>query len=197
MRKLPADEVVYLIGSRFTAPIIMSLLRGCKHFLLAWTVFASPQLFLLPVAAATQLPYSVPLRIGAGQFVEFSVELARNRYYQIELAFPFDNEEQRAAARKLAGDATRICKLTSDCGAAPSFSIVVSRGPEIVVREQKAPMGRNAFSATAFYRPILEVALKPGNYVVKVEVMDAPAGIINYDALIQFTTDPRTSDLDN
>jgi hypothetical protein len=152
---------------------------------------------LLPVSAATQLPFSVPLRLSSGKIVEFSVELTRTRYYEVELVFPFEDQKQRAAARKLAGDSTRICKALGDCGATPSFLVTIKRGTDPVVREEKVPVGTNGFSATAFSRVILKTALKPGHYDIKVEVIYSPTELADYNAMIQFTTDARSSDLEN
>jgi len=166
--------------------------RNCHTVLFAQVTCAWLFLQLLPVSAATQLPFSVPLRLSSGKIVEFST-----RYYEVELVFPFEDQKQRAAARKLAGDSTRICKALGDCGATPSFLVTIKRGTDPVVREEKVPVGTNGFSATAFYRVILKTALKPGHYDIKVEVIYSPTELADYNAMIQFTTDARSSDLEN
>ena len=154
-------------------------------------------LLMLPASAATQLPFYVSVKFGADKAVEFSVDLTRNRYYQVELMFPFENQEQRVAARKLVGEPTRICKELKDCGVAPSFLITVRQGTHVLLREERTPGGTNGFSANAFYREILKTSLKPGQYDIRVEVTYLPAELIDYNAMIQFTTDPRSSDLEN
>jgi hypothetical protein len=154
-------------------------------------------LLLSPAGAATQLPFSVPLRFAFDRVVEFPVEVVRHRYYQVDLVFPFRDQEQRVAARKLAGESTRICRALKDCGIVPSFLVTIRSGAEMLVREEMTPVGTYAFSADGFYRAILKTALKPGRYDIKVEVTHLPAELVNYESTIQFTTDARSSDLKN
>jgi hypothetical protein len=165
--------------------------------LFALTLSAWLLLLLLPTAAATKLPFSVPLRFGSDKIVEFPVDVTRNRNYQIDLVFVFNDQEQRVAAKRLAGEPARICKALNECGVTPSFRITVRRGATVLLREETTPVGTYAFSSNGFYRAILRSPLKPGHYDIIVEVTSSPEELANYDALIQFTTDPRSSDLEN
>lgn len=76
--------------------------------LFAVTLSAWLLLLSLPAAAATKLPFSVPLRFGSDKIVEFPVEVTRNRNYQIDLVFVFNDPEQRVAAKKLAGEPAHL-----------------------------------------------------------------------------------------
>jgi hypothetical protein len=154
-------------------------------------------LLLLPANGATQIPLDVPLRFVSGKSVQFAVELTRYRYYQIDLVFPFENAEQRAAARKLAGEPAGICEALNDCGVTPSFLVTIRHGADIVVREEKTPTGRYAHSSNGFYRLIVKAPLKPAYYDITVEVIHSPTTLVDYDAFIQFTTDARSADLQN
>lgn len=165
--------------------------------LFAITLSAWLLLLLLPAAAATKLPFTVPLRFGSDKIVEFPVDVTRNRIYQIDLVFLFNDQEQRVAAKKLAGEPARICKALNECGVTPSFRITVRRGANVLLREETTPVGTYAFSSNGFYRAIIKSPLKPDHYDITVEVTSSPEELTNYDALIQFTTDPRSSDLEN
>jgi hypothetical protein len=171
--------------------------RKRNAFLFARALCTWFLLLLLPAGAATQLPFSVPLRFGSDKVIEFPVEVERNRNYQIDLVFVFNDQEQRVAARKLAGEPARICKALNECGVTPSFRITIRRGANVLLREEATPVGTYAFSSNGFYRAILKSPLKPDHYNIIVEVTSSPAELTNYGALIQFTTDPRSSDLEN
>lgn len=137
----------------------------------------------------------MPLQFGSDKSVEFAVELARYRYYQVDLVFPFENSEQRIAAKKLAGEPTRSCEPLKDCGVTPTFLVIIRRGADVVLREEKTPIGFYAFSANGYYRKISTIRLKPARYDITVEVTGSPAELMDYRAFIQFTTDARSADL--
>jgi hypothetical protein len=154
-------------------------------------------LALLPACAATPIPFSVPLRFGSDKLVEFPVELTRHRYYQIDIVFPFKDAEQRVDARKLAGEPTQNCEALSKCGVTPSFLVTVRRGADVLLREERTPIGIYAFSSNGFNRLIVKTLLRPAHYDIMVEVSHSPTELAGYDALIQFTTDSRSADLEN
>jgi len=152
-------------------------------------------LLLSPANAATQLPLDVPLRFGSDKSVELAVELTRYRFYQVDLVFPFETAEQRANAKRLAGEPTQSCKPLKDCGVTPSFLVTIRRGADVVLREEKTPVGIYAFSTTGFNRMMSKTPLKPARYDITVEVIRSPGELIDYRAFIQFTTDARSADL--
>ena len=152
-------------------------------------------LLLLPAHAATPIPLSIPLQFGSEKSVEFPVNVTRNRYYQVDLVFPFGNAEQRVVAKRLAGEPTRDCNSSNECGVTPSFVVTIRSGADILLREEKTPIGHYAFSANGFYRMIVKARLKPARYDVRVEVTNFPRVLTNYGASIQFTTDSRSADL--
>jgi hypothetical protein len=174
---------------------IRSFEHSCRTFIR--TVCAGLLLFMLPAHAATQIPLSTTLKFGSDRFVEFPVSVTRNRYYQIDLVFKFETAEQRIAAKKLAGEPTRICKRLNECGVTPTFVLTIKRGADILLREERTPVGTYAFGSNGFYRLILKTPLKPADYDVRVEVTYVPVELVDYEALIEFTTDPRSSDLEN
>jgi hypothetical protein len=101
-----------------------------------WT-FVGLLLWLLsaPLAdAATLLPLDKPLRFGTDKVVELSVELARNRAYHLDIAFPFHGAQQRAYIRNVVGDATRICKLSNECGVPTVFLVTIKIGEAIILK---------------------------------------------------------------
>jgi hypothetical protein len=164
-------------------------------FALAQIICGWLWLLLSPANAVTQLPLNVPLRFGSDKFVELAVELTRYRFYQVDLVFPFENAERRATAKRLAGEPTQNCEPLKDCGVTPSFLVTIRRGADVVLREEKTPVGIYAFSASGFYRKISATRLKPARYDITVEVVRSPAELIDYHAFIQFTTDARAADL--
>jgi hypothetical protein len=154
-------------------------------------------LLMLPACAPTRFPFAVPFRFGSDRVIEFPVDLTRHRFYQIDLVFPFRNQEEREVAKRLAGEPTRLCKPDVDCGVIPSFLITIKRGTDVLLREESAPGGTYAFGGTGFNRAILKTALQPGQYIITVEITYVPTELINRDASIEFTTHPNSSDLEN
>jgi hypothetical protein len=168
-----------------------------RPFELAYASCVWLLLLVLTGDAATRTPFSVPLRFGSDKSVDFVVDIARHRYYQIDLVFPFKGEEQRPAVMKLAGEPTGICKSLNECGVTPSFLVTIRRGGDVVLREEKTPVGIYAHGSNEFCRMIVTTPLKPAHYDITVEVISSPAELAGYGALIQFTTYPKASDLKN
>jgi hypothetical protein len=153
-------------------------------------------LFTWPASAATPLPLSVPIHFGKDKIVELSAELARYRSYYLDVVFIFKNDQQRAFAKEVVGEATRSCKVSSECGEASSFMITIKAGSEIILKQEKKVFGRYAFSADQFYRNILVIPLRPGPYTITVEPTEFTEKMTNTQAAIELSTDARASDLE-
>lgn len=152
-------------------------------------------LLTLPVNAATQLPISVPLRFNIDKFVELSANLTRHRNYYVDIVFYFKDADQRRVVKKIAGEPDPICKALNDCGVTPSFLITIRAGDDVISREERTPIGYYAHGSNEFYRNILVVPLKPGNYMIMVDVMQSSDELKSTSAAIELSTDPRESDL--
>jgi hypothetical protein len=192
----PCLGLILLAGTS----LLILLISGLRFATLKRSITlicALPFLLLLPANAATPIPLSIALRFGSDKHVEFPVALTKHRFYQVDLVFPFDSAEQRLAARKLAGEPTRDCKITNECGVTPSFLVTIRNGDGVVLSEAKTPVGHYAFSSSGFYRAIVKIRLKPALYEIRVEVTHSPSELANYGALIQFTTDSRSADLED
>lgn len=149
----------------------------------------------LPANAGTRLPTSVPLRFGVEQPVQLSASLTRHRNYYVDVVFYFKGADQRKVVKKIAGEPSPICKALNDCGVTPSFLVTITAGADIVLREERMPIGYYAHGSNEFYRNILIAPLKPGNYTVAVDVMQSPDEMKDISAAIELSTDPRASDL--
>jgi Domain of unknown function (DUF5625) len=147
--------------------------------------------------AATGLPFAKPLRFGVDQSVEFSVELARHRYYFLDVVFYFQNTEQRAVAKEIVGEPTPVCKALNDCGVTPSFLVTIKSADKIILTEEKTPGGHYAFQSNQFNRHILITPLRPGTYTITVQVTQSADGLISIPAGIELSTDARTLDIGN
>jgi hypothetical protein len=158
-----------------------------------WSIFL--WLSLLPADAATQLPLDKPLRFGTDKAVELSAELARHRAYYLDVAFPFHDAQQRVYMRNLVGDATPNCKALNECGIPTAFLVTIRNGDNILLKEERKVFGHYAFDVNKYYRNIVIVPLKPGNYIITVEIMENPKEIMGVDAVIRLTTDARATDL--
>lgn len=152
-------------------------------------------LLLFPAGAATQLPVDKPLRFGTDKVVEFSAELARHRAYYLDIAFPFRDAQQRAYMRNIVGDATRNCEELNECGIPTAFLVTIRNRDNIVLKEERKVFGHYAFDVNRYYRNIVIVHLRPGNYTITVEPIENPKEIMDVDAVIRLTTDARATDL--
>jgi Domain of unknown function (DUF5625) len=150
-----------------------------------------------PANAATRLPFSKPLRFGVDQSVEFTVQLARYRYYFLDVVFYFQDAEQRAVARKIVGEPTPACKALNDCGVTPSFLVTIKSADKTILTEEKTPGGHYAFQANQFSRHILITPLRPGTYIITVQVTQSADELIRIPAGIELSTDARTLDIGN
>lgn len=154
-------------------------------------------LVLTPAHAATGVPQSVPLRFGIDKSVELSADLTKHRNYYIDIVFHFKDEEQRTLLKKMVGEPAPICKALNDCGITPSFLVTIKAGKDVILREEKTPIGYYAHGSSRFYRNILITPLKPGNYTITVEVTQTANEIANTTATIDFSSDSREADLRN
>jgi Domain of unknown function (DUF5625) len=145
--------------------------------------------------AATQLPLDKPLRFGTDKVVELSAELARHRAYYLDIAFPFRDAQERVHMRNVVGEATRICKLSNECGIPTAFLITIKKDGNVVLKEERKVFGHYAFDVSKYFRNIIIVPLKPGNYTIVVEPTEIADDIANTDALIELSTDARATDL--
>lgn len=145
--------------------------------------------------AATGLPFAKPLRFGVDQSVEFTVELARYRYYFLDVVFYFQDAEQRAVAKKIVGERTPVCKALNDCGVTPSFLVTIKSAGKAILTEEKTPGGHYAFQSNQFNRHILITPLRPGTYTITVQVTQSPDELIRIPAGIELSTDARTLDI--
>ncbi|MHB8268437.1 DUF5625 family protein [Bradyrhizobium sp.] len=150
-----------------------------------------------PANATTGLPFAKPLRFGVDQSVEFTVELARYRYYFLDVVFYFQDPEQRAVAKKIVGEPTPVCKALNDCGITPTFLVTIRSGDKVILTDTKTPVGHYAFRANQFNRHIIITPLKPGTYTVTVQVTQSADELIQIPAGIELSTDARTLDIGN
>lgn len=150
---------------------------------------------LWPADAATQLPLDKPLRFGTDKVVELSAELARHRAYYLDVTFPFSDAQQRAHMSRIVGGPTRICKLSNECGVPTAFLITIRKEGNIILTEERKVFGRYAFDANQYYRNIIIIPLKPGNYTIRVEPTENADDLANINASIELSTDARASDL--
>jgi hypothetical protein len=154
-------------------------------------------LVLTPANAATGFPQSVPLRFGIDKSVELAADLTRYRNYYLDIVFHFKDEQQRALLKKIVGEPTPICKALNDCGVTPSFLVTIKEGMNVILREERKPIGYYAHGSSRFYRNILITPLKPGGYTITVEVTQSTNEIANTTATIDLSTDSREADLGN
>jgi hypothetical protein len=154
-------------------------------------------LVLTPANAASGFPQSVPLRFGNDKSVELAADLTRYRNYYVDIVFHFKDEQQRAFLKKIVGEPTPICKALNDCGVTPSFLVTIKAGMDVILREERRPIGYYAHGASRFYRNILITPLKPGYYTITVEVTQSTNEIANTTATIDLSTDSREADLGN
>jgi hypothetical protein len=145
--------------------------------------------------AATQLPLDKPLRFGTDKVVELSAELARHRAYYLDVTFPFRDAQQRAYMRNIVGDATPNCKQLNECGIPTGFLVTIRNGDNILLKEKRMAFGHYAFDVNRYYRNIIILHLRPGNYTITVEPIESPKEITDVDAVIRLTTDARATDL--
>lgn len=151
-------------------------------------------LFVGNARAAQQFPV-VPFKVGEDKSVEFSVNIARYRNYRIDLVFYFKTEQQRTIVKKIAGEPTPICQRLNDCGEVSSFDVTVIRGGNVIFQGEKEAYGHYAQGASEYYRNILILPLRPGQYTIKVEVKEFGEGMRNADTAIELSTDSRAQDL--
>jgi Domain of unknown function (DUF5625) len=151
-------------------------------------------LFVADARAAQQFPV-VPFKVGEDKSVEFSVNIARYRNYRIDLIFYFRTEQQRAVVKKIVGEPEPVCRRLNDCGETSSFEVTVMRGSSVVFRAKKEAYGYYAHGASEYYRNILILPLRPGQYSIKVEVNEFGEGMRNADTAIEVSTDSRERDL--
>jgi hypothetical protein len=154
-------------------------------------------LSLLPANAATGLPFAKPLRFSVDQSMEFTVELARYRYYFLDVVFYFQDAEQRVVAKKIVGERTPVCKVLKDCGVTPSFLVTIKSADKTILTEEKTPGGHYAFQSNQFNRHILITPLRPGTYTITVQVTQSADELIGIPAGIELSTDARTLDIGN
>jgi hypothetical protein len=95
---------------------------------------------------------------------------------------------------RIVGEPTRICKLSGECGVTTAFLITIKKGEDLVLREERRVFGRYAFDVNKYYRNIVTVPLKPGNYTITIEP-ESTNEIVDIDAQIELSTDARASDL--
>ena len=184
-------KTVYIAG-RLTA-LRLSMRSLFYSILRIW-----PFLFWLalwPADAATQLPLDKPLRFGTDKVVELHAELTRHRAYYLDVTFPFYDAQQRAYMRNIAGDATPNCKQLNECGAQTVFLVTVRNGDGALLKEERKAFGHYAFDVNRYYRNIIILRLKPGNYTITVEPIENSKEIMDVDAVIRLTTDARATDL--
>jgi hypothetical protein len=124
-------------------------------------------------------------------------ELTRYRNYYVDIVFRSANAQQRAVAKKIAGEPTPICKASNDCGVMPSFLVTIRAGADIILKEERTPAGYYSHGSNEFYRNILIAPLRPGNYTIVVEVTQASDEMSGIAATIEVSTDARESDLRN
>jgi Domain of unknown function (DUF5625) len=161
-------------------------------------IFAGLLLWLLNAAlagAATLLPLDKPLHFATDKIVEFSAELARHRAYYLDIAFPFRDAQERVRMRNIVGDATRNCKPLNECGVPTSFLVTIKNRDGILFKEERTVFGHYAFDVNKYYRNIVIVPLKPGNYTITVELTESTTEIMDVDAIIELSTDARATDL--
>ena len=154
-------------------------------------------LVLTPANAATGFPQSVPLRFGIDSSVELVADLSRYRNYYLDIVFHFKDEQQRTALKKIVGEPTPICKALNDCGVTPSFLVTIKGGMDVILQEERKPIGYYAHGSSRFYRNILITPLKPGNYTITVEVTQSENELANTTATIDLATDSREANLGN
>jgi hypothetical protein len=154
-------------------------------------------LFVANARAAQRLPISVPFKIGTDKLVEFSVNITNYRNYYIDLIFYFKTDQQRAAVKKIVGEPAPICRRLKDCGERSSFEVTIMRGGDVIFRGEKEAFGHYAHGASEYYRNILILPLRPGQYTIKVEINEFGEGMKNADTAIEVSTDPRERDLGN
>jgi hypothetical protein len=152
-------------------------------------------LFVADARAAQQPPISIPFEVGKDKFVEFSVDIARYRNYKIDLVLYFKTEQQRAVVKKMVGEPYPICRRLNDCGEISLFEVTVRRGDSLIFRGEKDAYGTYGHGATEYYRNILILPLRPGQYWIKVELKQFGDGLQNADTAIEMSTDPRERDL--
>jgi hypothetical protein len=164
----------------------------------AWIFVGLLLLFSAPfVRAATLLPLDIPLRFGVDKTVEFPAEIARHRIYYLDVAFPFRDAQERAHMSRIVGEPTRICKISGQCGVPTAFVIIIKKGNDLVLREEKNVFGRYSFDVKRYYRNIITIPLRPGNYTIIVEPTNNANELANLDAFIELSTDARSSDLED
>jgi len=177
--KCHSDHLMRACSGASFIPII------CFCFLLFWQ----------PANAATGLPFAKPLRFGVDKSVELTVELTRHRYYYLDLVFYFQDDEQRAVAKKIVGEPTPVCKALNDCGVTPSFLVTIKSADKTVLTEEKTPGGHYAFGSNQYYRHILIAPLRPGTYTITVQVTQSPDELTRIPAGVELSTDARTLDI--
>jgi hypothetical protein len=174
-----------------------SFLQACLGVSSVKIFFVWFLLVLSPADAATGFPQSVPLRFGIDKSVELSADLTRYRNYYLDIVFHFNDEQQRTLLKKIVGEPAPICKALNDCGVTPSFLVTIKKGMDIILREERRPVGYYAHGSSRFYRNILITPLKPGNYTITVEVTQSTDEVANTTATVDFSTDSREADLRN
>jgi hypothetical protein len=152
-------------------------------------------LFVSRGDAATQVPISIPIHFGSDGFVEFSVELTRYRNYYFDLVFTFKTDEQRVLAKKAAGEPTPICRAVHDCGQVSNFNIRIQAGNDIVLEKRSQAYGYYAHGAYNYSRNIIVTPLRPGIYVITMNVLEFGPELSKVNTLIEVTTDARERDL--
>jgi hypothetical protein len=173
------------------------LMRPCSGASIIPIICFCFLLFWQPATAAMGLPFAKPLRFGVDKSVELTVELTRYRYYFLDVVFYFEDNEQRAVAKKVVGEPTPICKALNDCGVTPSFSVTIRSADKTILTEEKTPVGHYAFRSNQFNRHILITPLRPGIYTITVQVTQSSDELTRLPAGIEFSTDPRTLDIGN
>lgn len=146
-------------------------------------------------ALAEKIPVSVPIRFGLDKSVQFGAVITRHRNYYLDLVILFKDEEQRAQARAIAGEPTRICKALNNCGEPSTFKVVIRKSTELILEETRVSYGHYSYSASGFYRNILIAPLTSGEYTISVEILESGSRLPRTDTLIELSTDARERDL--
>jgi hypothetical protein len=85
--------------------------------------------------------------------------------------------------------------LSNECGVPTAFLITIRKEGNIILTEERKVFGRYAFDANQYYRNIIIIPLKPGNYTIRVEPTENADDLANINASIELSTDARASDL--
>jgi Domain of unknown function (DUF5625) len=150
---------------------------------------------LTATIAVSQVPTAAPIHFTVGAVVEFPVSITRHRVYDLNVLFEFDNMNERNLVRKIVGDAYNVCHVRNECGESSHLKITIKSGETVILDQDTQPRGHHGFGQKAFFRKILSTPLRPGRYTIRTQVLNAGPSIENMKTYVQFTSDPRRSDL--